>query len=127
MTDELKTLAARLDDVALRIGKLEEKIDANGGAGEDARWQYLVARPHRWRRQLSIKGRNMTVGQLISIARANRMTPEEASNQLDLPLAAISEALYYAENRALIELEASEERRRLAERGLPLEPKDLSR
>jgi uncharacterized protein (DUF433 family) len=128
VTDELKTLAARLDDVALRIGKLEEKIDANGGAGEDARWQYLVARPHRWRRQLSIKGRNMTVGQLISTVRANRMTPEEASNQLDLPLAAISEALtYYAENRALIELEASEERRRLAERGLPLEPKDLSR
>ena len=88
-----------------------------------------VADPLRVRRrQLCIKGRNLTVGQLVSTLRANRMTPEQASDNLDLPLAAICEALtYYAENHGLIELEASEERRRLAQRGLPLEPKDLSR
>jgi uncharacterized protein (DUF433 family) len=93
---------------------------------ELSRWQYLVARPHRWRRQLSIKGRNMTVGQLVSTVRANRYTPEQASEELELPLAAIYEALaYHAEQRDLIEMEASEERRRLAERGYPFEPKDL--
>jgi uncharacterized protein (DUF433 family) len=110
------------------MGQIEERCAANGSTEHGSRWQYLIARPHRWRRQLSIKGRNMTVGQLVSTLRANRMTPEQASEQLDLPLAAICEALtYYAENRDLIELEATEERHRLAQRGLPLEPKDLPR
>ncbi len=128
MADEVKSLEARLDDFASRMGQIEEQLGANGDSGPGARWQYLIARPHRWRRQLSIKGRNLTVGQLISTIRANHMSPEEASDRLDLPLAAIGEALtYYAENRALIELEATEERRRLAERGLALEPKDLPR
>jgi uncharacterized protein (DUF433 family) len=132
MTEELQTLTARLEDVANRLGRIEDRLaggDASNGTPDPgARWQYLIARPHRWRRQLWVKGRNMTVGQLISTIRANRMSPEQASDSLDLPLAAIYEALmYYAENRGLIELEASEERRRLAQRGLPLEPKDLPR
>jgi uncharacterized protein (DUF433 family) len=128
VTEELKTLAARLDNVATRMDQIEECLAANGGTDQGSRWQYLIARPHRWRRQLCIKGRNQTVGQLVSSLQANRMTPEQASDSLDLPLAAINEALtYYAENRGLIELEASEERRRLAERGLALEPKDLPR
>jgi uncharacterized protein (DUF433 family) len=132
MTEELQTLTARLEDVANRLGRIEDRLavrDASNGTPDPrARWQYLIARPHRWRRQLWVKGRNMTVGQLVSTIRANRMSPEQASDSLDLPLAAIYEALtYYAENRGLIELEASEERRRLAQRGLPLEPKDRPR
>jgi uncharacterized protein (DUF433 family) len=129
VTEELKTLSAGLDEVAKRVERIEERfavLDATNGAA--TRWQYLIARPHRWRRQLCLKGRNMTVGQLLSTIRANRLTPEQASDRLDLPLAAIYEALaYYTENRGLIELEASEERRRLGQRGLPLEPKDISR
>jgi uncharacterized protein (DUF433 family) len=132
VTEELNTLAAKLEDVAERLRRIEERLttrdSANGGPGPRGRWQYLIARPHRWRRQLVLKGRNMTVGQLVSTMRANRLTPEQASANLDLPLAAIDEALAYeAENRGLIELEACEERRRLAQRGLPLEPKDLPR
>jgi uncharacterized protein (DUF433 family) len=132
MTEEMKTLCAGLEDVTTRLGRIEEQLalkdSANRTADPNARWQYLIARPHRWRRQLSIKGRNMTVGQLVRTIGANRMTPEQASDRLDLPLAAVNEALaYYAENKGLIELEASEERRMLAERGYPLEPKDLSR
>ena len=70
----------------------------------------------------------MTVGQLVSVVRANRLTPEEASEELELPLEAIHEALaYYEEKKALIQHEASEERRYLAEKGYALEPKDLSR
>jgi len=108
VSEELKTLAARLDNVAARMDQIEECLAANGETNPDSRWQYLIARPHRWRRQMCIKGRNQTVGQLVSTLRANRMTPEQASDSLDLPLAAIRG-------------------RRLAERGLALEPKDLPR
>jgi uncharacterized protein (DUF433 family) len=125
VTEELQTLTVKLEDISTRIERLEERLAA---PEQTPRWQYLIARPHRWRRQLCIKGRNMTVGQLVSTIRANSLTPEQAAENLDLPLAAIYEALtYYAENRGLIELEASEERRRLAQRGLPLEPQDLPR
>ena len=132
MTEEFKSLTASLEGVVERVERIEEQLamkeSPNGTAGQEGRWQYLIARPHRWRRQLSVKGRNLTVGQLVSTVRANRMTPEQASEQLDLPLAAIEEALiYYAENRGLIELEASEERRQLAQRGLRLEPENLPR
>jgi uncharacterized protein (DUF433 family) len=122
---ELQQLQSQLADAVDRIQHLEEEF-SNGK--ELPRWQYLIARPHRWRRQLCIKGRNMTVGHLVSTLRANRYTPEQASEEMDLPLAAIYEALaYYAEHRGLIEMEASEERRRLGQRGYPLEPKDLPR
>jgi hypothetical protein len=125
VTEELKTLCGKIDDVASRMGRLEERLAAReltvAEIDESRRWQYLIPRQHRWRRQLSVKGKNMTVGQLISTIRANRLTPEQASESLDLPLAAIHEALtYYEENRGLIELEANEERRRLAERGMTL-------
>ncbi len=120
---ELQQLQNQLTEALGRIQHLEEAV--NSGK-ELPRWQYLIARPHRWRRQLCIKGRNMTVGQLVSTVRANKYTPEQASEELELPLAAIHEALeYYADHRGLIEMEASEERRLVGERGYPLEPKDL--
>jgi uncharacterized protein (DUF433 family) len=121
---EMQQLQSQLTEALDRIQHLEEEMNSGKVLPH---WQYLVARPHRWRRQLSIKGRNITVGQLVSTLRANRYTPEQASEELELPLAAIYEALaYHAEHRDLIEMEASEERRRLGERGYPLEPKDLS-
>jgi uncharacterized protein (DUF433 family) len=120
---DLELLQNQLTDALQRLGHLEAEVSAGR---EVQGWQYLIARPHRWRRQLSIKGRNLTVGQLVSTVRANGYTAEQASEELELPVAAVHEALrYYAENRPLIELEAAEERRRLAQRGYPLEPKDL--
>jgi len=121
---EIQQVQHHLTEALHRIQHLEQELTS----GKDLpRWMYLVARPHRWRRQLSIKGRNMTVGQFVSTVRANRYTPEQASEEMDVPLPAVHEALaYYADNRDLIEMEASEERRRLGERGYPLEPKDLA-
>jgi uncharacterized protein (DUF433 family) len=120
---ELQQLQNQLAQALDRIQHLEKEMSTGN---ESPRWRYLIARPHSWRRQLSIKGRNMTVGQLVSTVRANRYTPEQASEDLELPLAAVQEALaYYAEHRDLIELEADEERRRLGQGGLPLEPKNL--
>ncbi len=122
---ELQHMQTKLTEALGRIQHLEDQVS---GGKEVPRWQYLIARPHRWRRQLSIKGRNMTVGQLVSTVGANHYTPQQASEELELPLGAIQEALqYYAEHRDLIELEATEERRRVGERGYALEPKNVSR
>src|SRR5712692_5509894 len=97
---EPNALEAQITDALQRIKHMEEQV---GIAKQLPRWQYLVARPHRWRRQLSIKGRNMTVGQLVSTIRANGYSPEQAREELELPLAAINEALvYYADNRELM-------------------------
>jgi uncharacterized protein (DUF433 family) len=126
MSADLQMLQNKLEEVLSRVQRLEEQISPL--TAETARWRYLVARPHPWRRQLAMKGRNMTVGQMVSTLRANQLSPEQASQDLELPLEAIHEALtYYTENRALIELEAAEERRRLTERGYPLEPQHLPR
>ncbi len=84
-------------------------------------YQYLVARPHPWRRQLSLKGRNMTVGQLISTIQANHLTPDEAADDLELPLEQVREALaYYELHRDLVEAEAREQVARLAAKGYPV-------
>jgi uncharacterized protein (DUF433 family) len=124
MSVDLLVLQNKLDDVLNRVRRLEEQIGPL--ATQLSRWRYLVARPHPWRRQLAVKGRNMTVGQLVSTIQANHLSPEQASADLELPLELIQEAMtYYAENRALIELEAAEDRRRLSERGYPLEPQHL--
>jgi uncharacterized protein (DUF433 family) len=124
MTVELDVLQNKLEDLLKRVQQLEEQIGPLTALM--ARWRYLVARPHPWRRQLAIKGRNLTVGQLVSTIRANHFSPEQASADLGLPLEVIHEALtYYAENQALIQLEAAEERRRLSERGYSLEPQHL--
>ena len=38
-------------------------------------------RPHRWRKQLYLKGRNMTVAHVVYTMRANDMTPEDAAEE----------------------------------------------
>jgi len=73
-------------------------------------WRHLVARHHPWRQQLCIKGRNMTVRQLVGTVQANQLSLEEAAQDLDLPLEAIHEALAYAEENAdLLRLETEME------------------
>src|SRR4029079_8733521 len=81
-------------------------------------WRHLVARHHPWRKQLYLKGRNMTVRQLLGTLKANRQSPEEAAANLDLPLEAIHEAVTYAEqNQELLRIEAEIERLFLLQRG----------
>jgi uncharacterized protein (DUF433 family) len=91
-------------------------------------WKHLVARRHPWRKQLSIKGRNMTVRQLLSTVQASRFTEEQAAADLDLPVEAIREALAYArENAALLDYETAYERLRLEQRGKRLGPQSVPR
>ena len=56
-------------------------------------WDHLVARRHPWRKQLFVAGRNLTVRQLTGTVRANGWSDEEAAEALDLPAAAVREAM----------------------------------
>ena len=90
-------------------------------------YRYLVAKPDKWRKQLYLKGRNMTVGQLVYSMRANNLSAEEAAADLDLPVEQVREAqAYYEINRDLIEREADEEKQSLLAEGVLLEPAPVS-
>jgi uncharacterized protein (DUF433 family) len=70
----------------------------------------------------------MTVGQLVATMHANNLSPEEAADDLDLPLAQIEEALaYYEEHRDLVDGELREEGRRLIADGYAIEPPPVPR
>jgi uncharacterized protein (DUF433 family) len=85
-------------------------------------WQYLVSRPHAWRRQLYIKGRRLLASTVWQDLLVNELSTEEAAENFDLPIAAINEIVSYCEaNSKLIEMEAQEERYRLQERGVKVE------
>ncbi|NBD31538.1 MAG: hypothetical protein GVY17_00820 [Cyanobacteria bacterium] len=87
-------------------------------------WQYLEKRPHPWRQQLYIKGRKLRAFTLWMNMIVNEMTPQQAAENWELPLAAIQEAIEYCEtHQDLLEQEAQRERRHLEEKGIPLEPK----
>jgi uncharacterized protein (DUF433 family) len=90
-------------------------------------YEHLEARPHPWRRQLYLRGRNMTVGQLVATMNANKLSPEEAAEDMDLPLAQVQEALaYYEAHRDLVNSELREEKRYLQAKGYLVEPPPVS-
>lgn len=91
-------------------------------------WQYLESRPHPWRKQLYIRGRRQKAFTVWSDMIVNELTPSEVAENKELPLAAVMEAIEYCEaNRELLKKEAQEERRRLEEKGISLEPKTIHR
>lgn len=117
-------LEGKVAEVLIRVERLEK---AQTEERSPSQWQYLVARSHPWRRQLYVKGRNMTAAQLVSSMNANGQNAEEAAADFDLPLAAVEEAIRYCqENAELLALEAAEERRRLVEKGYRVGPATLS-
>ncbi|MBO3458539.1 hypothetical protein G4P69_07465 [Aetokthonos hydrillicola CCALA 1050] len=90
-------------------------------------WQYLVERPHPWRRQLYIKGRKLLASTIWQDIVVNQMSQEEAADNWDLPLAVIQEAILYCEtHQELLSLEAQEERYRLEEQGVSLDPQTIN-
>jgi uncharacterized protein (DUF433 family) len=78
-------------------------------------YQWLEPKPYKKStRQLGIKGRNMTVWNLVADIVVSGMTPDEVADDRDLPLEAVQEALdYYAANKAWIDGEVDETGRRL--------------
>jgi uncharacterized protein (DUF433 family) len=94
--------------------------------GPVAGWKHLVRRHHPWRKQLYLKGRNLTVRQLVGSIKANKLSPQEASESFELPVEAIEEALRYAEeNKPLLDYEAFRGRQLLQEKGYDLASETL--
>lgn len=90
-------------------------------------WQYLVARPHPWRKQLYIKGKKLLASTVRNDMIANKMSPEQAADNWDIPIAAIEEVMEYCDrHHELIALEAAEEGQRLEAKGVSLEPQPLT-
>lgn len=86
-------------------------------------WQHLERRDHPWRKQLYVKGRNMTARQLVGAVKANNLTLRDAAADFDLPEEAVREALEYAEqDRLLLAKEDAYERHLLETRGHSLAP-----
>ena len=89
-------------------------------------YQYLVTRPEKGRKQPYLKGRNMTVGQLVYKMRANQLSVEQAAKDMDLPVKQVMEALaYYQIHRDLIESEMEEEKQYLLSQGVEPEPRPI--
>lgn len=86
-------------------------------------WRYLVERDHPWQRQMSFKGRRLLAATVWRDMVVNGQTAEEAAEEWDLPVEAVHEAVRWCEgHRALLEMEAREEARRLASAGVVLAP-----
>jgi hypothetical protein len=78
----------------------------------ESRYRFLVAVPHKWRRQLTLKGRRITAGQLVATMDAENWGVDQAALEFDVDPLAVAEAVdYVSRYRALIDAEAVEERR----------------
>ena len=87
----------RLDTIESRLRRLEERIDRREMREVAVEpWQYLVRRQHPWRKQLYVKGRNMTARQLVGSMNANQLD-EQAAADNRVPVEAVREALAYVE------------------------------
>lgn len=92
-----------------------------------AHFRYLERRPSASHAQPYLKGRNMTVGQLIYKMRANDLTAEGAALDMDLPLHQVKEAVaYYHVHRDEIDGEAEADKQFLLAQGYPIESQPLS-
>ena len=118
----------RLDTIESRLRRLEERIDRREMREAPVEpWQYLVRRQHPWRKQLYVKGRNMTARQLVGSMKANELDEAAAAADYRLPVEAVREALAYVErNRELLETEAEIERLMLKRGGVARGPQPVS-
>jgi hypothetical protein len=90
-------------------------------------WKYLVRRAHPWRKQLYLKGRNLTARQLVGGIRANQFDEPTAATNYRLPVEAVREALaYVAQNAKLLEEEAEIELLMLKREGVTGGPRPVS-
>ena len=119
---ELKEKASQLS-VSDRLALLGAIVQSLQSTPEIENWQYLIARPHPWRKQLYIKGRKLLASTICRDMTANQMSPEQAAENWDLPLSAIYEAIDYCQKyQEILKLEADEERYRLELKGVQVEP-----
>jgi hypothetical protein len=91
-------------------------------------WRYLVEIAHPWKQQLYVKGRKLPASTVWIGMKVNKLTREQAADNWDLPLEAVDEIISYCQsNKKFLEMEAAEEKRRLKQKGISVEPKATSR
>ncbi|HLO87878.1 MAG TPA: hypothetical protein VK203_23115 [Nostocaceae cyanobacterium] len=118
---ELKEQACQLS-VSDRLNLINALVQSLQTSPLTENWQYLVTRPHSWRKQLYIKGRKLLAATVWQDMSSNQMSPEQAAENWDLPLAAIYEVINYCEtNQELLKIEADEEKYRLEAKGVSVE------
>ena len=112
-----KKFARDLVNMPERLVIPELERPAQGG------WRYLVQRDHPWQTQMSIKGRRLLAATVWRDMLSNGQTPAEAAKEWDIPIGAVEEAQSWSKaNRALLDMEAREEARRLSSAGVALAP-----
>ena len=122
LIQELKEQACKLS-VSDRLDLISAVIQSLQNPPQIEDWQYLVSRPHAWRKQLYIKGHKLLASIVWQDMVANQLSPEQAAENWDLPLPAIYEVIQYCKShQELLKLEADEERYRLELKGVLLEP-----
>jgi hypothetical protein len=88
-----------------------EELIVSGLASPATRWTWLVEREHPWRRQLWLKGRNLTAGSVARTASTNGWSAERTAEELSIPIAAVVESIRYGELASdLIDAEEAEDR-----------------
>jgi hypothetical protein len=107
----------RLQAIEAHLIRLEKavlaKTDASqqGGETEVPPWKFLVSRRHPWRKQLYLKGRNLTARQLVGSMHANAFDEAAAAANYHLPVEAVHEAVAYVQaNAELLQTESEIER-----------------
>jgi uncharacterized protein (DUF433 family) len=132
-----KTCALLPNEIHAKSGSAGYRAVGGGSPSDKSRlpretpvepWKHLVARRHPWRKQLFLKGRNMTVRQLVGTVKANKFSEVQAAKDLGLPVEAIREALaYFDANPEVIELDAAYERYLRKIRGVGRGPQPVPR
>ncbi|MEC4896206.1 MAG: hypothetical protein SAL07_24480 [Oscillatoria sp. PMC 1051.18] len=123
---ELKEKASQLS-VSDRLALVSAVIQSLQNSPQIEDWQYLVSRPHPWRKQLYIKGHKLLASTVWQDMITNQLSPEQAVENWDLPLAAIYEVIQYCEShQELLKLEADEERYRLEVKGVSIESTNVA-
>jgi hypothetical protein len=128
MTDENTSTLDRLDQIETRLSRLEQIIHQRETRETIVEpWRHLVRRRHPWRKQLYVKGRNLTARQLVGAMKANQLDEAAAAADYQLPVEAVREALAYVEtNKELLQAEAEIERLMLKRGGVAGGPQPVS-
>lgn len=76
-------------------------------------YEYLERQPDSWRKQLFVKGTGRWVANVVITMLANKMTPREAAEDMEVPEEAVYDCLrYFDRNREIIRADQETEQAR---------------
>jgi len=134
MLERIENRLARMEEILQRLSRGQHADEQPVSEPKRAQettvepWQHLVQRAHPWRKQLSLKGRNLTARQLVGSIIANQFDDANAATNYGLPVEAVREAILYVnQNQKLLEAEARIEQLMLERGDIARSPQPLSR